>query len=142
MSIVNPCSFYVNGTDQKSFTFEPGNKLYQVKIYGSRGWIPFSAMLMADSIDHVCAILRNLVEFRLQCDKEYCEYLELRRVQYPNHDEQFPYRRKMIEFTNHVGAWLCGNVDNLPEGFKVIIDEVNPNQLVKVSWASNDTLLD
>lgn len=141
MSTVNPCSFFVNGNDKKSFTFTPGNKMFQVKIYGSSAWIPFSAMLMADDEVHVRSILGALVNFRLECDKEYQAYREEQHRRYPDMDDADVYRGKMIEFTNHLGAWLYGKRDSQPEGFQVLISEINPNQLFKVSWASNDTLL-
>jgi hypothetical protein len=141
MSTVNPCSFYVNGSETEAFKFEPGSNMFQVKIYGSRSWIPFSAMLMADDENHVRGILKSLVAFRLECDAKYQAYITERKKIYPDYDVNEGYRTKMVEFTNQIGQWLHGNFDGLPEGFQVIIEQINPNQLFKVSWASNDTLL-
>lgn len=140
MSVANPASYYVTGNDKKQFTFTPGNKLFQVQVYGSRGWIPVNVMLMADDDAHVRKILKDLVDFRIACGVEYQAHNAEYRKKFPGHDHEIDHTRNVM-LTNHIGQWLMGNSDGLPEGFSVTITEINPNQLFKVSWASNDYIL-
>ncbi len=63
-------TFFVNGNDRKSFTYEPGTNAYYIYV-SSGSYHPHTLVIHANSVEHVKNILRNLIEFEKSCIAEY-----------------------------------------------------------------------
>lgn len=138
-SVTNPANFYVTGSTQKKFTFEPGDKLFQVQIRGSASWIPANFVLMAFDKPYVEYVLISMCNFRLACHEEFVKHtLEF----HPEEIASIQRRETMIELTKNIKRWISRDREGLPDGFEISITQAPLNQVYKTSWASNEYILD
>ncbi len=137
MKITNPCRYFIDGSTEKVFTYIPGDKLFQV-TFRSKGHIPFNALVHANDQQHVLQILTELVEFRIQCAEQYAKkVLSHDPDDYDNTVSRQEYYVKMavqLKATISHPQLQC-------EDMQLTIVTAPKNQLYKVSWASNDNLL-
>jgi hypothetical protein len=86
----------------------------------------------ADDVKQAMKILRDMIEFRIQCAKKQSKYYQKDRHQ--AHAEEFDYREKgTIE--------RCLKYLKAMDEGKLIITIAPVNQFYEVGWASNDNIL-
>lgn len=114
----NPCSWFISGNDKESFIYEGGNILYFFN-YTINNCVVMNVVFFANSIEHAKDIIERMLRVRLDIDNnrieaDYNYYQEIKRT--------------------HLDLML-EDKDNW------IITEAPKNQLYKVDWACNDTIL-
>lgn len=109
--ISNPVTYFINGNETRSFTYEGGEKLWHFapSMYNNERYMGVNIIFFADDIEHAKDVLERMFTFALETNKS--EYIGLERF-------------KTI----------------LDEKEKWIIVPAPTNQIYKVGWASNDTL--
>lgn len=131
--ISNPCRYFATGgnaSDQKDFTYEGGSKLYHFSPTDSgiwRGHHSMNVVFFANDLEHAKDILRRMLNFRIECGKEYLMSKGggIHREEFENNCRE---RMKMAyEVIENEEKWL--------------IVEAPMNQFYTVGWASNDTIL-
>lgn len=122
--IANPCVRWVDGQDQK-YTYEGGSNLYnfQPADCGMSGYREGNLAVWADSPEKAVAEIIKMFEWFLESEslatiKTTCETTESLRH----------HKLKTVK------SWL-----DQKEKIKVI--EIPRNQMLKISWASNDTFI-
>lgn len=130
----NPAGYFVNGSDEKYFTYEPGKKMFYVKVHTS-GYIMLSMLLFADDLIHLKKIFKAACDHRVACAKKYQAYSEKRNRRSGTEELQAHGAKKWLDALRAVDLWPE------PEGRVMVeIVEAPRNQLYKVSWAGNDEL--
>ena len=116
----NPFSFYVDGSTEKNYVYQPGKNPYHVYYKEGPnkgcGWIPFSLMLFADNEDHARKILREGFLFMKKCELEYLASNSSNIILHKSADEYLV----MVD--------------------KAQITLVDRGQIFKIGWADNDTI--
>ena len=130
----NPATYFatlgINGLDRKSFTYEPGDKPYYFTTPREGAfeyYVALSIIIFADDPTHARAILSDLLDFREACLREY-----YRSRGYP----QTVANRIISETSEYkrlVAIW------ELSDKWEFV--EAPRNQIYKVAWAANDTVL-
>ena len=124
MPVSNPVTFFVSPSKSESFTFEvkPNSKLYNwcPSDCGLSKTMSRNMMFMATDEVHAKEIIKASLEFELRC-------LNIRKS---DHEDQ-------VEWDNLRHVYVQKLLDNT-DAWK--FNEVNPNQLFIVPWASNDTI--
>lgn len=120
MPISNPCTWFINGNDEESFTYEGGSILYHFSPHdnGLSGTMENNVVFFANSEAHARSVLIRMLEFRINTHKKY------KKSQ--GHDG---YRDARI-----AQAYL----DNIAT---IILEPAPTDQFYVVGWASNDTIL-
>lgn len=121
MSVSNPCTWYTNGYDEKSFTYEGGSKLFHFSPYnnGLDGTYHINMIFAADNNKHAVDVIKRMISFAINCQKQYtnnCAFYSL---------EFFTEMLKRIKSGKFKGK---------------LATEVKMNQFFTVGWASNDTI--
>jgi hypothetical protein len=114
----NPCSWFINGSNQVSFVYEGGDTLYHFN-YNVYNHIVMNVVFFANSIEHAKDIIERMIKVRLEIDNNRIEA----NYQYYN-------------TTHRIEADLM-----LEDKDNWIITEAPKNQFYKVGWACNDTIL-
>jgi hypothetical protein len=131
----NPMSFWISGSKREDFHFNAGSKLFSV-VQRRRSFIPFSLVLMADSVIHVQELIIKADAQREACAVKYAQELASN-----NHGHAAYYLNRADtnrdRWANLIGAMRSG-LD--AEGYGVEISEITQGQFFKVSWSDNDTV--
>ncbi len=80
----NPATFFVSGSDQEEFKYEPGKDPYYV-IARSKSYIPLSVLVFADSTDHAKKIIEAMIAFM---EASLAKYAQSKGAEYDKHDFQ------------------------------------------------------
>jgi hypothetical protein len=120
MAISNPCTWFINGHDEESFTYEGGSILYHFSPNdnGLSGTMENNVIFFANDEDHARDILRRMLEFRMQCEKKY------------QADE-----KHLSSGRSYLAEGYLKDIDNIKFTLAPI------NQFYVVGWACNDTIL-
>lgn len=126
--ISNPARFFVNGSDEREFTYEGGTKLFHWSPYesGLSKSMESNVIFFANDVDHARNVLSRLFKFWLECNEEY-----VRSKDTKNDYHGLAASRQTESET------LCYFIENLE---KMTISEAPTNQFYKVGWACNDDL--
>lgn len=121
--ISNPISFFVNGSETRSFTYEGGKNLYHFSpnFSGLSETMEMNLIFFADDINHAKEVLERMMLFALKCFN--IDYV-------PDHPELAG--KRTYDQEKFIG--LLDNKD------KWVIIPIETNQFFKVGWASNDTI--
>ena len=115
---VNPVTYFINGNDTESFTYEGGSILYSVYYH------PICILLFADSIDHAKNVVKRMLEFKRDCASKSLE------VQF---NKPILYKEAYTHDFNNAES-MIKKID------KFEIKEALKNQVYKTAWALNDTI--
>lgn len=128
MPISNPATFFINGFEQRRFTYEGGSMLFNWCPYdsGLSTSMESNVIFFANDVDHARDVLRRLFEFWIECNDLY--------VKDKQRDQDRHSLRGNRESETRVLNRYLENIDQMK--FKA----VPTNQFFKVSWASNDDL--
>lgn len=136
----NAASYFVTGNKKKEYTYEPGGKLFKVVIVDG-GTIPLSVMVFADSVEHATEIVKGLVDFKVQCAREYSAYAS------SSHDtERASSASVWAELRRDQVLKAMGNINPEKEAedrrreSAAYIWEPSRGQMYKTGWACNDIL--
>lgn len=126
--VSNPATFFINGQDARSFTYEGGAMLFHWSPYASglSTSMESNVIFFANDVDHARDVLRRLFEFWIKCNTKYVKY---KHNQNDRHGLAANAESE-IKVLNHYLANMG----------QMVISEVPTNQFYKVSWASNDGL--
>lgn len=126
----NPATYFVTGSDQVEFKYDPG-PIPHYAIGRRTGYITFSLLIFAhDDEEHVRQILGEWVEFVKRCADAY--YAHVRSLQ--------------VEDRHDLAARHQGHAERVrqcvaEEGSHTLyIDRADTDQLYRIGWASNDTV--
>lgn len=113
--ISNPCTWFINGNETESFTYEGGTKLYHFSPYdnGLSSTMECNIIFLANDEKHALDVLKRMLEFRIA---------RLTKESGGNPGDANEYLKA------------------LKDG-RVKIYEAPSNQFYKVGWAENDTIL-
>ena len=134
--ISNYCSFFINGGERVSFTYEGGSTLFHFCPHDNQleSHLVCNVIFFANDEQHALVVLKRMFEFRIkafetysQNNKEYIEKYGYGFMQ--DHESSHNANVEMIK------EWLKA----LMEG-KIKVTKAPMNQFYKVGWASNDTL--
>jgi len=117
--ISNPCKYFVNGHDQKAFTYEGGHTLFHFspKSSGLSSHMEMNLVFFANNQEHAKRVVVSMLRFKLKCLEEY---------------EQSPsdnLRYGEMEKVRHL----------LVNQSKFKITKASTDQFYLVGWADNDT---
>lgn len=121
--INNPASYFVDGNHTDEFSYEGGEKLFHFspKLSGLSKSMEMNIIFFANDYTHAKEVLKRMFEFAIKCySTDYSsmhEDINDRRVGSKN------YYKRLLE-----------NED------KWIVIPAPTNHVMKVSWASNDTI--
>lgn len=136
MPISNPASVFVTGSDRENFEYEGGSTLYHFSPRDNElsKYLDMNIVFFADSEEHGLNVLRRMLVFHIDCAQKYHEHEEKRRQKYGGraHDNYF-YAQMIDTATEYIFAIDNGNVS---------LELAPTNQVYKVGWASNDTLME
>ncbi len=134
MTISNPASVFVTGSDRENFEYEGGSTLYHFSPRDNElsKYMGMNIVFFADSEEHGLNVLRRMLVFYFYCAGKYHAYQEKAGRQ--PHGEWFrKQNQEMIDTaTEYIFAIDNGNVK---------LSLAPTNQVYKVGWASNDTLM-
>ena len=116
----NPASFWTTGNIKKEFEYTPGENMFHIYVE-TGNWIPLSVLVFADDEEHARRILLEMTAFWRTCIDLY-------------------------EKSQGIGSVDSGDIVKLNTIEKAIkyrkfgINNINKNQLYKISWGQNDQL--
>jgi hypothetical protein len=127
MSISNPARFFVNGSDDREFTYEGGSTLFHWSPYdsGLSNSMESNVVFFADSEDHARDVLRRLFEFWIDCNERYVKSKKAE-------DRHGFVSRNTAEIETL--RYYLEQIDQMK------ITEAPTDQFFKVGWACNDNL--
>lgn len=126
--ISNPATFFISGSEYRSFTYEGGAKLFHWSPYesGLSTSMESNVMFFANNVDHARDILRRMFQFWIACNEMYIANKtkdDDRHGLTSNAAKEVKVLRRYLESMD-----------------KMKFSEAPTNQFFKVSWASNDGL--
>lgn len=140
MSLSNPCTWFITGSKEEVFTYEGGHILYHFDCSGREpneirsgitgNWIPINVIFFANDVEHAKDVLKRMFEFNIRCKTKY--------VKFNNANPDRPHADSFI--TNAVGEKTVAE-ECLEKIDQWVITPAPTNQLFKVGWAHNDTIL-
>lgn len=130
--IANPFSYFINGSERKSFTHNQTGVPYHIYV-GTKGYVYLNLLVFAENENRAKQLLIDALRFRLECGEEYHlskhrKDLELVEM----HDSHVIETREILDF-------IINGTNK--DKYELILEEFIPNQFLKISWASNDTVL-
>ena len=134
MTISNPASRFVTGNTQESFEYEGGSTLYHFSPRNNdlSKYMDMNIVFFANSEEHGLNILRRMLIFHILCVEKYSSHLG--KIGRTTRFESFQKERKAVIDTasEYIFAIDNGNV---------LLTIAPTNQVYKVGWADNDTLM-
>lgn len=134
--IANPATFFISGSEYKSFTYEGGAKLFHWSPYASglSTSMESNVMFFANDVDHARDVLGRLFEFWIDCNDLYIA-----------HGRESDKKRRIAVNDYHGFVSAKEAETRVLRRYLTVLDvmkfdEVPTNQFFKVSWASNDDL--
>ena len=127
--ISNPCTWFIDGYSEKQFTYEGGSTLYHLHLHTYR---IINIVFLANDINHAKDVVKRMFQFRLECAKEYQNYIE-KKEEFDHKHEFKSENERIIEFVEQVLGMI--------ERGEITIDVALTNQMYIVGWAHNDTIL-
>jgi len=129
--INNPCTWSTSSSSSESFTYEGGSTLFHFSPNrdGLSNAMDTNIAFFADDEAHALDVLKRMFEFRIKCANEYIDSVA-QSSDYHGFKERHVEARKMAE--------KC--LKALNDG-RVTVTPVRTTQILKVSWAGNDTVL-
>lgn len=126
MPISNPCKWFATGGswgDQKEFHYEPGSKLFHFSPHdsGLSKTLECNIVMFANDVAHATQIVEDMLKFRIECLKQYAK-ANGKKYSAPFHRDGYT-------------EMLLANKS------KWVIVEAPMNQIYKIGWADNDTIL-
>ena len=123
--ISNPAKFFINGEEEKKFTYEPGSDVWHFspRLSGLSKNMEMNIIIFANDYRHALQIVEEMLKFALKCSSEYLKTKGL------NEDSEYLGAGKLSHY-----AYLLENKD------KWIAIPAPKNQVYKVGWASNDII--
>jgi hypothetical protein len=124
--ISNPATFFINGNDEREFTYEGGTTLYHWSPYDSGLSISHEANIIffANDLAHARDVLRRLFEFWITCNKMLID----------NDRNQAFSSNAAIKSQNR----LLDNYKSCIQEMEITLAPTN--QIFMVGWACNDTI--
>lgn len=127
--ISNPCTWFINGNEEKNFTYEGGKHLYHFSDNDNKLNVAHSVnvVFFADNKKHGLDVIKRMLKFRIKCSKQYIK----------------------AETKNDMHGFVCAEEEKIKEckewiGLiekgKVKIEKAPTNIFYKVGWADNDTI--
>lgn len=130
--ISNPCSWFINGNQEKKFTYEGGKTLFHFSPYDNNlsKYMGCNVVFFANDSAHALDVLKRMFKFRIQCAEEYVTS-NISHV----HKEEFITKVKRVagETQEYLEAIESG---------KATVTEAPMTQFFTVGWACNSTILD
>lgn len=125
MSIANPVNEFIDGNNQRAYTFKAGAKAYHFSpnASGLSQVMDCNILFFADDEDHAREILKGMFEHIIDC-LEKLEASERGKNSYRGESG-----------TKGVAAKYLAGIDQW------VITEASLDQIFKVSWADNDRVL-
>lgn len=133
--ISNPCRWFINGSETKSFTYEGGSKLFHFSPYdnGLKDSMGCNVVFFADNHGHALDVLKRMFKFRLECAAKYIAHNKDEK--YSSHTAEFIEDAKKDR--KETAKYLTAIEQN-----KIKLAIAPQTQFYKIGWASNDTILD
>jgi hypothetical protein len=136
--ISNPATAFVTSSSEESFEYEGGSTLYHFspKDNEMSTYRNMNIIFFADNEEHGLNVLRRMLEFHIVCARRYIDHKKGLGNRYKGqHDEYFSERKqRIIEMAQE----YIFQIDN----GNVSLELAPTNQMYKVGWASNDTLME
>jgi len=116
--ISNPCTWFINGGETESFTYEGGTKLYHFSPYdnGLSSIMECNIIFLANDEKHALDVLKRMLKFRLTINEKY-------------------------KSSNSRNSECANEYLKAIEGGRAKVSLAPVNQFYQVGWAENDTIL-
>jgi len=127
--ISNPCNWFKNGNETVEFTYEGGKHFYHFSSKDSdvSHYYDFNIVFFADSETHALTVIKRMLELALATHIE--------------HDKQDNrYHEEITTMNTRTIKEIKKYLEDLSLG-KFKISLAPTNQVFKVGWAWNDTIL-
>jgi len=127
--ISNPCRWFKNGSETVEFTYEGGEYLYHFSSKGSEisHYYDVNIVFFADSEDHAISIIKRMFELALKT-----------HIEYDKQDNR--YHEELTTRNTCTIKEIERYLEDLSLG-KIKVSLAPKNQVFKVGWAYNDTIL-
>jgi len=134
MTISNPASVFVTGSDIEYFEYEGGSTLYHFSPYnnGLSKYMSMNIVFFADNEEHGLSVLRRMLVFHVDCAEKYHAYQK--KIGETRHGKWYWQKKEgMIKTASEYIFAIDNN--------NVLLTLAPTNQVYKVGWASNDILM-
>ena len=130
--IANCCTWFVNGSDQESFTYEGGKIAFHFSPHDNNlsKSLEMNLLFFADDEKHGLDILKRMFSFGVTCCKKYLVEEKANKGQHAgdfNHEKN----RKIKIYQNYISLLNKG---------KIKLSKVPMNRFYIINWASNDNI--
>ena len=132
MPVSNAAKWFVSGSEEKEFTYEGGNEVYNFcpNDYGLESSMCNNIIFFANDDAHAVDILKRLFKFAIECRKKYL----LSRASVKENDTSVYLKKLNDNSIKKLNRYLkCVK----SRDFKP--SKVEKNFISKVGWANNDT---
>jgi len=135
MTMSNPVCEFIDGSTDVAFTYDPGPApvLYHVGVHvrtrpdGGSGYVLANVVLFAQDEDHVHRIMLAACDFKEDTERRYAESISGR----PSSASEYLLDARKAK---------TAKLRELIEARAYTVEPAPTNQLMKVGWASNDTI--